>query len=101
MTTYSLLCPTRGRATRAVEFAESAIRTAKHPERLELLFYLDDNDPELQSYYSGMNALKERLNGTENIRITEGPEIGVPGATNELAKKAKSEIIMYASDDQV
>ena len=101
MTTYSLLCPTRSRATRAVDFAESAIRTAKHPERLELLFYLDDNDPELQSYYKGMDALKGRLVEAGNIQITEGPEVGVPRATNVLANKSKSEIIMYTSDDQV
>ena len=101
MTTYSLLCPTRSRAARAVEFAESALRTAKHPERLELLFYLDDNDPELESYYSGVDALKLRLAGAGNIQIIEGPEVGVPRATNALAYKSKSEIIMYTSDDQV
>ena len=101
MTTYSLLCPTRGRAKRAVEFAESAINTASQPERLELMFYIDNNDPELSSYHTGINALRTRVDKTIKIEITEGPQVGVPHATNILANKSHSDIIMYSSDDQV
>ena len=101
MTAYSLICPSRSRAERAVEFAESALRTASQPGRLEIMFYLDNDDPELNSYYPSLNSIENRFSDNVRIQIIEGPAVGVPQATNLLAKKSRSDVIMYCSDDQV
>ncbi len=44
--TYAVLCPTRSRAERAFNMAASVFATAADFDRIEILFYVDDDDPE-------------------------------------------------------
>ena len=101
MKSYALLCPTRGRVQGALRFAKSVLATADYLERLSLLFYLDDDDSELERYRSTLNSLQENINSEVSINIIQGPRIGVPRAVNLLAEKCQAEILLYASDDQV
>ena len=57
MNTYALICPTRERPDRLLEFAGSALKTADHPEQLEFLFYVDDDDPTLPEYKKTVEQL--------------------------------------------
>ena len=100
MKNYSLLCPTRGRVEGTLRFVESAVRTARNPERLNFLFYVDNDDPEKERYHVSIASLKDRLKYFGSIEILQGPRVGVPQAVNLLSKKSFGEVLLYSSDDQ-
>ena len=50
--TISILTPTRNRPNNCERFIKSINATASNHERIELLFYVDDNDPALEQYKS-------------------------------------------------
>ena len=99
--TFSLLCPTRGRSKRAAEFAESVFLTATYPENIEVLFYVDSDDPELEFYHREIASLRDRLTVANTIEIKQGPQVGVAVATNLLTKMSRFNIFLYSSDDQI
>ena len=98
---FSLLCPSRGRAKRIIEFADSVFNTADKLQRIELLIYVDTDDSERSSYYKSLESLRQKYDMHKSIRIFEGPSLGVPGSVNFLAQEAKGEVLLYTSDDQV
>ena len=100
MNTYALVCPTRGRPGRLLEFTESAIKTADRPDRLEFLLYVDDDDPTLAEYEKAVASLKNNFPGMA-ISLTIGPAIGVPRAVDKLVTQTSADIFMTANDDQV
>lgn len=100
MNRFALICPTRERPDRLVEYTESALKTADHPERLDCLFYVDDDDPTLSEYQKAIEDMKAQFSGIE-ISLTIGPAIGVPQAVNKLIQLTDADIFMTANDDQV
>ena len=54
----SLLCPTRQRPEMAHKYMESVLSTASQPQRVELLFYLDFNDPMLHRYHDTVSYIQ-------------------------------------------
>ena len=101
MRCFSLLCPSRGRPNRVIEFADSVFKTAKKLHRIELLFYIDKDDSERLSYREPLESLGQKYGVDKSIKIFEGPSMGVPGSVNFLAQEAKGEVLLYTSDDQV
>lgn len=90
---FSLLCPTRGRPDLATRYARSVYETAAWPARVEVLFYVDSDDPSLPEYAKQLRGLP--------CRILIGPSRGVGRAWNELAGAAGGEYLMMANDDLV
>jgi glycosyl transferase/beta-hydroxylase protein BlmF len=91
----SILTPSRERIHRLGYFIESALTTAnaRGGDNVELLFYVDEDDPE--------RALYERLNVSPHIKVIVGPPESVSKTWNVLAKEAKGDILMMGNDDQV
>jgi hypothetical protein len=66
--TISLLCPTRGRPDKALRLVLSVLQTAHHPERVEVLFYVDTDDSTKLDYVSQLEAHKAELSQLAFLR---------------------------------
>lgn len=86
----SILCPSRGRPEMARRMAESAVATASDARGLEVLFWLNEDDPKLSEYKHGPYTVL--------IMGKDGP---TSYAWNELAKRAAGDILMLMGDDAV
>lgn len=86
----SILCPSRGRPEMARRMAESAVSTATDTRGLEILFYLNEDDPLVGEYKHGPF--------TVFIMGRDGP---TSYAWNELARRAAGDVLMLMGDDVV
>ncbi|MBK3735323.1 hypothetical protein FBZ83_105348 [Azospirillum brasilense] len=98
---YSLLCPTRGRPDGLQRLIESVAATAGAVERVEVLAYVDSDDPALPDYKRMFEALAEV--GVQLRRFTAlvGPPKSVSLSWNDLAASCTGDVLMMANDDQV
>ncbi|WP_143760771.1 aspartyl/asparaginyl beta-hydroxylase domain-containing protein [Actinosynnema mirum] len=97
----SLLCPTRNRVGNLSEFLRSAHRTAAAPGRVEVLCYVDEDDPALPEYRELFAHAGRRFAGFARCVLHVGPPIGVAAAWNHLAERATGDFLMMANDDQL
>lgn len=88
MTDLSILCPTRGRPANVERMVASALDTAHDPDRVEIVLYVDQDDP----------AAVPQL---PNTRIVTGPRIVLSQCWNACYEQATGEILMHAGDDIV
>jgi hypothetical protein len=86
----SLLHPSRGRAQKAFETAREWI--SKAGVEVDYILSIDNNDPEYKKY------LGNDLFGREGY-ILHSDNTSVVEATNNAAKAAKGDILLYLSDD--
>ena len=82
------------------QFIESALTKAEHPQRVEILLYIDDDDPEFKNYKSRIANFEKKF-GYNSASITLGPSIGVPRAANILFNKSTADVFLISNDDQV
>lgn len=99
--TISLLCPTRGRPDKALRLILSVLKTAHHPERVEVLFYVDTDDPTKLDYVSQLEAHKAELSRLKQCGLIVSEPIGVSKAWNALATASKGDLLVMAADDQI
>lgn len=85
----SILCPSRGRPAEFLRMARSAKDMATHPKRVEIVAYLDENDPKRWDYHSW---------GDKQII---GDQIVLSEMWNECYRQAEGEILMHCGDDIV
>ena len=86
----TLCVPTRGRPERAKLMLDSALATAQHPDKIEILFYLNLDDPTVPQY--------KKLIPHKYISSI-GPHQSTCMSWNQLAYKAKNEIVVLMGDD--
>ena len=98
--TISLLCPTRGRASQAMRLALSVLQTVSQADRVELLFYVDSNDPERANYAQAFQQHKLQLDRFRRCSLMIGEPIGISKAWNELAARSQGDLLVMAADDQ-
>lgn len=91
--TFSILCPTRGRPDMAVQFIESFYTHAAYPEMVEILLYIDFDDPLLSEYIKKTSGMSSK--------IMVGASKGVGKAWNALAKSSTGQYLMMGNDDLV
>jgi len=89
----SILCPTRKRTEFMESVVSSASRFAFNREKVEVVFYMDDDD--IQSH-AKIEDLKERF---LNISGIIGPRIVLSQMWNECYKACRGEILMHCGDD--
>lgn len=97
----SLLCPTRSRPAEALRLATCILKTARIPNRVELLFYLDDNDPKKLEYIQLFQGLNQELSRLKRCELIIGEQIGLLKSTNELARLCQGDLLILTSDDQI
>jgi hypothetical protein len=98
--TFSLLCPSRARVLSALNLIDSVCRTAAHPEKVEILFYVDADDPSLTAYQSAFANAPQRFSRLKRCVLIVGEPKTVSVAWNVLARAATGDILMMANDDQ-
>jgi hypothetical protein len=87
----SLLVPTRGRPAQLRRMLDSVSRTASHPERVEVILVIDEDDP-------ASLATHPRL----TVRHVIGPPRRTMGALNNAGFAASSgEYVMLLNDDVI
>lgn len=91
----SILVPSRQRALEFSHLVRSIEETATHSRFVEIVSYVDEDDPELALYPSF--ALYP-FHGHERI---VGPRILLSEAWNECARVSSGEILMHCGDDIV
>ncbi|GAA0487926.1 aspartyl/asparaginyl beta-hydroxylase domain-containing protein [Streptomyces sp. NPDC046215] len=99
--TLSLLCPTRERVGNVIRFLDSVARTAAAPGRVEVLFYVDADDPDLARYRALFDRARWRFGRLGRCALHVGDPVGVPHAWNRLAEAATGDVLMMANDDQL
>lgn len=97
----SMLCPTRSRVKRLQLFVKSVHRTCADPSQVELLFYVDDDDPQLDQYRIAVEKMKAAYSAFRTIELVVGPPISVSRSWNVLAEKCSGNLLMMANDDQM
>lgn len=90
----SLLVPSRGRPISCQEMWLSALDTANDPLRLQLVLYLDDDDPVLPAYQAWIKASDHG-----RIRAGIGPRIVLSETWNRCWAAADGEIGWHGNDD--
>ena len=85
----SICLPSRGRPELAQRMIKTAQETASEKNKIEFLFYLNDDDPVLEEY---KKVLDEKV-------YEIGPNQSTCFSWNQLAFKAKGDIVMLAGDD--
>lgn len=90
----SLLCPTRARPRNMTRMWKSAVQTAKNPENIEIVFYLDNDDT------AGMAGVRlVAKHRSAQVRAVIGPRMGLSECWNAVADIARGEIFMQCGDD--
>ncbi|MFF9118734.1 glycosyltransferase family 2 protein [Streptomyces massasporeus] len=97
----SLLCPSRGRVDNLGSFLRSLHRTAVKPGRVEVMVYVDEDDPALPAYHRLFDRAPRLWPGLGACRLVVGPPEGVPQAWNALAAQSRGDLLMMANDDQL
>ncbi|GAA0416134.1 aspartyl/asparaginyl beta-hydroxylase domain-containing protein [Streptomyces luteireticuli] len=97
----SLLCPTRNRVDNLSAFLRSVQRTAAAPGRIEVLCYVDEDDPALPQYRELFDRARGRFGAIGRCALHVGPPIGVAEAWNRLAEHADGDFLLMANDDQL
>ncbi|MCD8489641.1 MAG: FkbM family methyltransferase [Desertifilum sp.] len=98
--TISLLSPTRGRPQQALRLALSVLKTASQPKRVEILFYIDDDDTTQEDYKETFSNHYAQLSQLGRYALVIGQPIGISRAWNELARLSKGDLLIMAADDQ-
>ncbi len=92
----SLLTPTRERVDKCCRYINSIVSTASDPSRIEALFYVDDDDPQLSEYRSKLPQAGKKLG---NLQIVSGPFITVSREWNVLAELCQGNALAMGNDD--
>ncbi len=88
MIDISILTPSRGRPTGLQRHMDSFLDNAVVPGRIEVLAYVDDDDPALETY--------RKMPG-----VQVGPPQSVSVSWNDLAARATGQYLMMGNDDLV
>lgn len=88
----TILLPTRDRPQQFLKSVESAFATSSLAEKglLEVLAYVDDDDPSIDKYKSFR---------TDKVRIRFGKRIGAANAAKVVAKESETEWLIFSADD--
>lgn len=99
--TISLLCPTRGRPDYVVKHLESIRQTVAARERLELMFYVDRDDPCVAEYEAVFAASGSQAPPQTRLDIVGliGDRVGTPKAINAMAGQSTGALLMISNDD--
>ena len=97
----SILTPTRNRPNNCERFIKSIYNTAWERGGIELLFYVDKDDPALQVYKDLEKHCKTEYIGLYDVRFIVGEPQSVSLSWNDLAKECKGDVLIMGNDDLV
>jgi len=92
----SVLCPTRQRARMCRDFVTSFYEKAARRDALEIILYIDHDDPDMREYRNLINDIHCKM--IVGKLGQEGGDV-VGKAWNLMAREAKGEFLMMGNDD--
>tara|TARA_B100000085_G_scaffold193753_1_gene177644 strand:+ start:1202 stop:2299 length:1098 start_codon:yes stop_codon:yes gene_type:complete len=99
--TISILTPTRNRPNNCERFIKTIDKTSFKHERIELFFYVDNDDPSLEAYKSLAAHCDSEYRHFKKIDFTFGEPVSVSISWNTLAEKSSSYLYIMGNDDLV
>jgi len=97
----SILTPTRNRPNNCERFIKSIYNTAWARGSVELLFYVDNDDPAIEAYKSLEKHCKTEYIGFYDVRFIIGEPKSVSISWNDLAAKCSGDVLIMGNDDLV
>ena len=97
----SILTPTRNRPNNCERFIKSIYNTAWERGGIELLFYVDKDDPAVEAYKDLERHCKTEYIGLYNVRFIIGEPQSVSISWNDLAKECTGDVLIMGNDDLV
>ena len=98
MNAISILTPTRNRPNNCDRFIKSLYETTQYTGTLELLFYVDSDDPAKDIY----KEIEERWqNNFWRVEFVIGKPMSVSKSWNIIAEKSLGDIMIMGNDDLV
>ena len=91
----SVLVPTRGRPSNMQRMTESLFATCINPDKVEVIFYMDDDDTK------PVGAMAQNLAARFNVKWLFGQRIVLSKMWNECYKLADADICMHSDDDVI
>lgn len=88
---FSFLLPTRGRPDRIQNLFNSIVETARHPENIEIILYVDEDDTQSHSVTHPVLKLVTHI----------GPRVPMGKMIQTCYAKSRGEYIMLLGDDNV
>jgi len=97
----SILTPTRNRPNNCERFIKSIYNTSANRNNVELLFYVDDDDPALNSYLSLDKHCQTEYPDFYRIQFIKGEPKSVSISWNDMAEQCKGDVLIMGNDDLV
>ena len=91
----SILCPTRNRPSELARMVTSVQNTVSSLKKVELLFYVDDDD--ILSI-PAITELQDTIKGL-TLKYRQGPRITLTQCWNELLPDVDGDLVMQGNDD--
>jgi len=100
-TTISILTPTRNRPNNCERFIKSIYATASDKTKIELFFYVDNDDPALEQYKSLAAHCDSEYKDFKKVDFTFGEPKSVSISWNDLAAKSSGYLMIMGNDDLI
>ena len=97
----SILTPTRNRPNNCERFIRSVYNATTSKQNVEMLFYVDNDDPAINAYKSLELHSKKEFEDFKNIKFIFGEPQSVSISWNDLAEKCIGDVLIMGNDDLV
>ena len=97
----SILTPTRNRPNNCERFIKSVYNSTRTRKNVEMLFYVDNDDPAITSYKSLDWHAQKEYEGFKNIKFIYGEPKSVSISWNDLAAECIGDVLIMGNDDLV
>lgn len=97
----SILTPTRNRPNNCERFIKSIYSTCSERKNIELLFYIDNDDPALETYRSLHTHCQEEYKDFATVKFVVGEPISVSKSWNEIAELSTGDVMIMGNDDLI
>ena len=97
----SILTPTRNRPNNCERFIKSVYNSTTTKKNVEMLFYVDNDDPAITSYKSLDWHAQKEYGGFKNIKFIYGEPKSVSISWNDLAAECIGDVLIMGNDDLV
>ena len=97
----SILTPTRNRPNNCERFIKSVYNSARTRKNVEMIFYIDNDDPAITSYKSLDWHAQKEYEGFKNIKFIYGEPKSVSISWNDLAEECIGDVLIMGNDDLV
>ena len=97
----SILTPTRNRPNNCERFIKSVYNSTRTRKNVEMLFYVDNDDPAITSYKSLDWHAQKEYEGFKNIKFIYGEPKSVSISWNDLAEECIGDVLIMGNDDLV